>query len=136
MGNPILYQHGGIVIPIGQGVTVRLVRKRDQMSAQEHAKLIQDALVRLRYLSQADKEKEAGDIGPLTREALVDFEVDRDLSATQAALAEMKADAKAEAEKLIEELDLHEVLEKLLSEPPLVPVSDPPGEDQSDPAPL
>ncbi len=83
MGNPILYQHGGIVIPIGQGVTVRFVRKWDQMSTQEHAKLIQDALVRQHYLSQADKEKEPGDIGPLTREALVDFEVDRDLSPTQ-----------------------------------------------------
>ena len=48
----------------------------------------------------------------------------------------MKADAKAEAEKLMEELNLQDVFEKLLSEPPIVPVSDPPGEDRSDPAPL
>ena len=56
MGNPIDYQHGGISITIGQGVTVRFVRPWDRMDPLEQLKLLQDLLVPQQYLSPSQPD--------------------------------------------------------------------------------
>jgi hypothetical protein len=58
-------------------------------------------------------------------------------SIRKAALADMKNEAHEAARKIIEELQLQDVFDQLLSEPPLVDPPDPdPGNPQSDPGPL